>query len=357
MLPDVKYICKHNFLHTYTTMPTNLKQLAQELNLSIATISRALQDSHEVSTETKQKVWALAKELNYEPNPYASSLRRQKSKTIAVIIPEIANNFFTLAINGIEEVANMKGYHVLIYLTHDSFEKEVSIVRHLQSGRVDGILISICSETDSREHLVDLINKNIPIVFFDRVFEDIHTTAKVTTDDYQSGFNATQHLIDSGCRRISYLQISKKLSIGIKRLEGYLHALNENNIPFDESLVINGSNDSHGNYDLVKELLSRPDRPDGIFASVESLAITTYYVCKDLGLSIPTDVKIISFSNLATAPLLCPSLTTITQPAFEIGKEASSILFQKLKKNSFLLNDNVVLNSSLTVRDSTKRSD
>lgn len=331
----------------------NLKRLAQELNLSIATISRALQDSHEVSAETKEKVWALAKQLNYVPNPYASSLRRQKSKTIGVVIPEIANNFFTLAINGIEEIAQTKGYHVLIYLTHDKLQKEISIIQHLQNGRVDGILLSVSGETDSCEH-IELSNKKIPIVFFDRVCEEIIDTARVTTDDYESGFKATEHLIESGCKKIAYLHVSKNLSIGKKRMEGYLKALQKYNIDHNEDFVIYGSNNDDDNYNKVKDLLSKKNRPDGIFASVENLAITTYYVCNDLGLAIPEQVKVISFSNLATAPLLCPSLTTITQPAFNIGKEAASILLQKLKKNSYASNDNIVLTSTLIVRNSTK---
>jgi LacI family transcriptional regulator len=340
---------------------TNLKKLAQELNLSIATISRALQDSHEVSSGTKEKVWALAQKLNYEPNPYASSLRRQKSKTIAVIIPEIANNFFTLAINGIDEIAQKKGYHVLIYFTHDNLEKEISIIKHLQNGRVDGILMSISSETDCYDHLVELNNKKVPIVFFDRVCGEIEDVATVTTDDYESAYKATEHLIQSGCKRISYLQISKNLSIGKKRMHGYLNALKDYGMDFNEDLVVYGSQNDNDNYSKIKSILDKENRPDGIFASVESLAIITYYACIDLGLSIPKQVKIISFSNLATAPLLSTSLTTITQPAFEIGKEAAYLLFQKLKRNNakfnnYQFNNNIELHSTLNIRDSTKAS-
>jgi LacI family transcriptional regulator len=334
-------------------MATNLKKLAAELNLSIATISRALQDSHEVSAETKKKVWALANKLNYEPNPFASSLRRQKSKTIAVIIPEIANNFFSLAINGIEEIAQTKGYHVLIYLTHESLQKEISIIRHLQNGRVDGILMSVSRETNNIEHLKELQKRNIPIVFFDRVSSELNS-AKVTTDDFESGYKATEHLIESGCKRIAYLQVSGALSIGKKRMEGYVEALKKHNINYDEELMRNCGNDADENYEIIKSLLASDNPPDGIFASVETLAITTYYVCNHLNISIPAQLKVIGFSNLATAPLLNPSLTTITQPAFNIGKEATSILFQKLKKNSYLTNDNVILKSTLIKRNSTK---
>jgi LacI family transcriptional regulator len=336
-------------------MNVNIKWLARELNLSIATVSRALQDSYMVSEETKQRVLDLAKKANYRANPYASSLRRQKSKTIAVVIPEIANNFFSLAINGIDEVAQKNNYHMLIYLTHDSLEREISITQHLLNGRVDGVLISVSSETNTFNHLVELKKSNIPVVFFDRVCNEIDTV-KITTDDYQSGFNATEHLIQNGCKRIAYLQISKHLSIGQKRFKGYIDALNKHDLPQDDSLVILGSMNADENHAHIKKMLASKKRPDGVFASVESLAISVYDVCQELGLRIPEDVKVISFSNLATAALLAPSLTTITQPAFAIGKEAATSLFQMLKNNKGLIRRNIVLASTLVARASTRKT-
>ncbi|HYE56772.1 MAG TPA: LacI family DNA-binding transcriptional regulator [Chitinophagaceae bacterium] len=330
----------------------NLKKLARQLKLSVSTVSRALRDSHEISRETKEKVLALAAELNYQPNPYASSLRRQKSRTIAVVVPEIANNFFSLAINGIGSVAQEKGYHVLIYLTHENVSEEISIVGHLLSGRVDGVLMSLSSETGDTTHLAELKRKGVPIVFFDRVCDTIET-ARVTTDDYESGFNATQHLVDQGCRRIAYLLISPNLSIGVKRMQGYLDALKQNSIAVDEQLIVQGGLDNDQNYALIKSLLQRDGRPDGIFASVERLAISTYHVCNDLGLDIPGDVKIISFSNLETASLLQPSLTTVTQPAFDIGKTAAMVLFKGLDKKSAIADEHIILKSALIPRAST----
>ena len=331
----------------------NLKTLAKELNLSISTVSRALRDSHEISIETKQKVLALAKELNYEPNPYAGSLRKQASKTIAVVVPEVANNFFSLAINGIEEIAHLKGYHVLIYLTHDSYTKEMDIARHLSSGRVDGILMSLSSESNNFAHLAELKNKNIPMVFFDRVCEEM-ASPKVTTDDYEGGYKATKHLIENGCKRIAYLMLAQNLSIGQKRMAGYRDASKEHGYDFDDQLVINCNNDRDYNYQLITDILTSENRPDGIFASVEHLAISSYYACRDNGLNIPKDVKIVSFSNLETAPLLSPSLTTITQPAYNIGKEAATILCKVLDKKWINIEDeNIELKSELIQREST----
>lgn len=332
----------------------DLKKLAQILNLSVSTISKALRDSYDISKETKEKVVALANELNYHPNPHASSLRRSKSKTIAVIIPEIANNYFTLAINGIESVAQLKGYHVLIYLTHEDAAKEASFIKHLHNGRVDGVLMSLSSTTTDYTHLEELQKKGLPIVFFDRVYEHLNT-AYITTDDYESAYKATQHLINQGCKKIAHLMISQSLSIGAKRRQGYLQALKDNNIEFDEKMLVQCTNEDDKDHELLQKLFRSKKRPDGVFAAVEQYAILCYQICNNLNLSIPKDVKIISFSNLQTAAFLNPSLTTITQPAYEIGKEAASILFKALDKKMYQLKkENIVFKSNLIPRDSTR---
>jgi LacI family transcriptional regulator len=332
----------------------NLKTLAAELGVSVSTVSKALQDSYEISEETKQRIVALAKQRNFRPNPYASSLRRQQTRTIAVIVPEIANNFFALAINGIEEIAQENDYHVLIYLTHDSYEKEVSICEHLQSGRIDGVLMSVSTETNDYEHIAKLMDKGILLVFFDRVRHEIET-AKVTTDDFVSGLNATEHLIAHGARQIAYLSLSSKLSIDNKRKAGYMEALLKHNIEFDPNLVIVCGNQQEEAHQKIKELLTSPQCPDAVFASVEKLAMEIYVVCQELGLKIPHDLKVICFSNIKIASLLNPPLSTIVQPAFEIGKQAADILFQHLERKSIgILNENIVLKSVLVARESTR---
>ena len=329
-----------------------IKKLAEILQLSISAVSKALRDSHDISQETKDKVMALAQELNYQPNPHASSLRKHSSKTIAVIIPEIANNYFTLAINGIESIAGEKGYHVLIYLTHEDFAKEIAFTSQLHNGRVDGVLISVSSTTTDFSHLYDLQRKGLPIVFFDRVAEAFDTV-KVTTDDYASAYLATKHLIEQGCKKISHLAMSNHVSIGTKRLKGYLQALADHQYPADESLIIKCTNNDEADTLLIKKMFAE-HQPDGIFAAVERYAMLSYEICRSLHLSIPKDVKVISFSNLATASLLNPSLSTITQPAYAIGKAAASMLFKALDKKSFQLTDeNIIIESSLVQRTST----
>src|SRR4051812_4780767 len=229
-----------------------IKKLAQELNLSVGTVSKALRDSHEISIETKRKVHELVDKLNYVPNPYASSLRKRKSKTIAVVLPEVADSFFSLAINGIEAVAQEKGYHVLIYLTHESVSKEEAILKDFKSGRVDGILISVSRETTQGSHICDVQAFGIPVVFFDRVCEEVET-AKVTTNDFESGYTATSHLIEKGCWHITYLSISNTLSIANKRMEGYYEALADHSIEKRENGVVFCTNNEEENYQTIKK--------------------------------------------------------------------------------------------------------
>jgi len=331
----------------------NIKELARELKLSVSTISKALHDSHEISDKTKRLVLETAARLNYVPNPYASSLRGRKSKNIGVVIPEVADSFFSLAINGIESVAKEKGYHVLICLTHESFENEKNILKEFQGGRVDGVLMSISGETSQSDHINDLISNGIPLIFFDRICEDVET-AKITTDDFESGYKAAQHLIQQGCKKIAFLSISNSLSISNKRLEGYLQAHTDYNLKADKEQIILCTNDTKQNYIVLKQLLQQKIRPDGIVASVEKLTTPVYKVCFDLKLNVPNDIKVVCFSNLETASILNPSLTTITQPAFEMGKAAAALLFNSLEKTNFdLSKENLVIPSALIVRDST----
>ena len=332
-----------------------IKEFAKLLNISAATVSKALNDSHEISAITKKRVLDLAQELNFQPNPNASSLRRNKNKTIAIVIPEISNNFFSKAIDGIEMIAQQKGYHSLIYLTHENKKKEFDILKHLMNGRVDGILASVSLETTDFSAFSEILEKNIPLVFFDRVCEEIET-AKITTDDFHAGYIATKHLIDTGCRKISFLAFSETAYACRKRKEGYMEALKEAEIEFDETLIFNCNNDMISNFTKINNILKKKKKTDGVFASAENLGILTYQICSELAINIPKDLKVVSFSNMAVASYLSPSLTTITQPAFEMGKESASLLFLSIEKPRNNYRDVFTeLKSNLFIRNSTKR--
>jgi LacI family transcriptional regulator len=330
----------------------NIKVLAKELNLSTSTISRAFNGSTDINKDTKERILSLAKERNFLPNHYASNLRDKKTKTLAVIVPEIANDFFAQAINGIEEVARKHGFYILLYRTDDIFEKEVSFVNYLNNGKVDGIIMSASGEAKDHNYLRALGKKNVPLVFFDRVYEDIEA-AKVTTNDYDSSFAATEHLIRAGCHSVAYLVVNKSISIGKTRMQGYIDALEKYDIPFRDELIIDCSNDEKVNYNILSKAL-KEIKPDGVFSSVERLAFATYYVCNDLNIRIPEDLKVISFSSLQLAPLLSPPLSTITQPAFELGFKAATLFFEALEnKDTSITKKHHVLKSKLFIRRSS----
>ena len=325
-----------------------LKELASQLGLSVASVSRALNDSHEISEETKVKVRKLASDLDYRPNIFASSLRNNRSKTLALIIPELSNNFFTQVLKGVEHVANSKGYHVMVYGSGENSEKELSILQHLTNGRVDGILLSTCTGNHQGDHFKQLQDNNIPVVFFDRVL-DRSPYSKIVSNDFQSAYLATQHLISKACRKIMFLSAGNHFSNIKNRIKGFERALEEEGESF-QGLILDFAG-QHDQHQFLRNQL-RAFQPDAIFSSVENLAIVTYDVCADLGINIPENLKVLSYSNNEIARHFNPSLTTIVQPAFEMGKNAAENLLRYLKyekeKGQIL-----VLDSELVVRRSS----
>jgi len=330
----------------------DMRTLAKVLNVSIATVSKALRDSHDIGPETKLKVIEAARKLNYVPNPYASSLRKKASNTIAIIIPEIADSFFSQAINGIESIVAIKKYHTLIYLTHDSYEREAYMFGELASGRVDGVIMSVASNTEDNSHIKTLQQAGVPVVFFDRVFDDLNSM-KITTDDLNSAYIATNHLLDAGCKNISLITIKGYPSILSAREQGYKKALKERGIQLKESAIVTCSNKyNNENVEVIKDHL-KLEKPDGIIATVEHLATSTYLACDEVKLNIPRDVKVVCFTNQITAPILNPPLTTILQPAFEMGKQAAQLLFDHLAGKTAENNKEIVLPSKLVIRESS----
>ena len=332
-------------------MGVTIRKIANDLNLAVSTVSKALRDSHEISAETKIRVFEYAAKLDYLPNPYASSLKKRRSGNIAVIVPEVSDTFFSEAINGIDDVAQRMGYHVMIYLTHEDIEQEQSIIHNLRNGRVDGILISVAAGDGQMTHLEGL---NLPLVFFDRVREDILAT-RVVTNDYESGYNAVRHLVAQGCKRIAFLAPHGQLAIIQNRKNGYSQAIKDNGLDIDQCHVAQCADNDKETMMIVKELLSTR-RPDAIIGSVEKVTMQAYSACQELNLSIPHDVKIIGFSHLQIAALLNPSLTTITQPAHEMGRAAATALFRTLSKKKVEVENEVIeIPSVLVERGSTLR--
>ena len=312
---------------------TTIKDIAKALGLSTSTISRALRDSHEISEETKKLVLECAEKLNYRPNPIALSLKEKRSRSIGVIVCEIANNFFSQVINGIESVAYEKGYNVIIAQSHESYDREVLDLQFLASRSVDGLLISVSTETTDISHLKSLHDRGLPIVFFDRTLEGLNTHT-VTADNFNGAYQATEHLIKNGYKKIAALANSEFLSITNERLAGYKAALKDNNIEVKNSYI------QHCFYggmvfseveEAINKLFTQKQKPDAIFATSDKLTLGCLKTLHRRGLTIPDDIALAGFSNTDIAELLLPSLTIVRQPAYEIGKAAIELLLQQIE--------------------------
>ena len=328
-----------------------IKHIAKTLGISISTVSRALHDAYDVSPETRKKVMALAKELDYTPNPYAVSLVKQNTKMIGVLLPEIAVYYFSMVVKGIQDVAYSVGYNVMFFISGESLEREKIILSNLNVNSLDGLLVSVSKETNTSEHFKKLIDKGLPIVFFDRVLDDIHTS-KVIQDDYQGAFDATQHFIDQGFVRIAHLAGSKSLNISKQRLQGYLDALEQNGLPIQKKYILySGYTEEDGLRDMSKLLTVKP-LPDALFCVNDRKAIGAMLALKRYGYKIPQHIAIAGFMNAPITEVVTPSLTTIEQPAYAIGKKSCELLLEHIKNPNFIP-QTVVMPSKLIIRESS----
>lgn len=310
-----------------------IKDIARALNLSTSTVSRALRDSYEINPETKKTVLEYAMKMHYRPNPIALSLKENRSRSIGVIVPEIANNFFAQVINGIEEVAYNSGYHVVIFQSHESREREEINLDHLVSRKVDGILTSVSTFSQDISHFSSLAERGLPIVFIDRVPEE-EKTFKVVANNYKGSYDATRHLLEYGSRKIAHITSPRHLSITRERLNGYKEALAEFGIEFNEKYVKyceHGGMKTEEILEAAQELIDMEDRPDAIFAASDRITTGTMAVIHDNNLRIPEDIALVGFTNIAVAELLNPPLTTIVQPAVEMGQTAMQLLVDMIE--------------------------
>jgi DNA-binding LacI/PurR family transcriptional regulator len=310
-----------------------IKDIANALGLSTSTVSRALRDSHEISIATKQLVLEYATRINYHPNPIALSLKEKRSRSIAVIVAEIANSFFSQAINGIESVAMDKGYNVIISQTHESFEKEVMALQYLASRSIDGLLISVSSGTQNQEHLKALHERGFPIVFFDRIIEDIQTH-KVMADNFRGAYDATLHLVNKGYKQIAVIAGPENLSISRERVAGYMEAMAQSRRKPGKGLIKYTQYAGLDQQEVelaVTQLLKLRPRPDAIFTASDKLTTSCLRVLKNKGIKIPQDIALAGFSNSDLTELLNPALTVVRQPAFEMGQLATGMLLQLIE--------------------------
>lgn len=331
-----------------------LKDIARILELSPSTVSRALKDHPDINEDTKKLVRTFAEKVNYRPNALALSLRRQKTNTIGLIIPEIVHHFFSSVISGIEDLAYGEGYNVMICQSNENYQREVIDTQALIDHRVDGILVSLSKTTRDFSHLKNAYDNGIPMVFFDRICDEI-LTDRVITDDFNGANIATSHLIDRGCKRIIHLSAPQHLVIGKQRKDGYIHALNNHEIPIDEELIVKCDTRDYV-FSLEKHIfkLIKEKKADGIFAVNDNTAIATMQVLQAGGLKIPDDIKVIGFGDGPDATITCPPLTTVEQKGYETGRESMRLLLQRLENPGIEINyQTKVLTPTLKKRQST----
>jgi LacI family transcriptional regulator len=335
-----------------------LKQIAEELGISITTVSKALKEYPDVSKKTRKLVRETASLLNYKPNSFAVNLRTKESKTIGLIIPEIVHHFFSSVIKGIISQAEKKGYLVITLQSNESYELERKQIDLLLSKRVDGVLISLANGTADYKHLTEIIENDTPLVMFDKISKVVKCS-KVIIDDRKAAYKATQYLISIGCKRIAHFRGPLLPQNSIDRFLGYKQALADNNLIYDASLVylLNDMSFEEGKF-YANQLLKDHKDVDGIFINTDLVAIGAISEFNKKGIKVPEQINIIGFSNWFMSSVISPSLTTVNQPGFQMGKKAFKILFKEIKdrkKNKSISYKEVILETDLIFRESTKR--
>ncbi|HQD09826.1 MAG TPA: LacI family DNA-binding transcriptional regulator [Flavihumibacter sp.] len=332
---------------------TTLKDLAARLNTSISTVSRALQDHYSISAKMKKRVNDLARELNFRPNTFALNLLKNKSFVIGVIVPEIAHNYYSKVLAGIEDAAIKSGYNVMFCVSNESAQRETEVISTLVHGRVDGLLIAPSKETYDYLHFKVFEEKNIPIVFFDRYCEGLNVS-KVLINDYRGAYKAVEHLILTRRKRIAHIAGPAGLSNTIKRQSGYIDALKDYGIAFDEHLLIHCNLTKSDATNCVKKLLSLPEAPDAIFTYNSYIAFEGIGTVKNAGLKIPDDIAFVGFANEPIISYIEPQLTAVIPPAYVLGQEAVKLLLKKMDpKTNANSAETIILENEFVVRGSS----
>jgi LacI family transcriptional regulator len=329
--------------------------IAGKLSLSPSTVSRALKDHAHINKDTKKKIIAMAKELGYQRNKFASNLRLRKTHTLGVVVPRLNSYFMATAISGIENITNGNGYSLIISQSQESGKKEAESVKTLFNSRVDGLLVSLAYDTRSLDHFKILFEKNIPVVFFDRVYE-CKGCASVVIDNYQAAYDAVSHLIDQGCARIYHLGGNQLRNVYAERMKGYRQALADNGIGFEKELAMISDLDSNSGIEAVKNILRMKKRPDAIFTANDNSAVTVILELKKAGLMVPGDIAVAGFNNEPMSQVIVPNLTTVDYPAREMGEVAAATLINKLNNSNSVNLSRIVLEHKLIIRESTLRN-
>jgi LacI family transcriptional regulator len=328
-----------------------IKDIANHLNIAPSTVSRALRDHPDISQERKDAIMKLAKKLDYHPNTIARSLKSNRTMTIGVIIPEIKHNFFSAALDGIEEATYKSGYTILVCKSNEDYQRELVNTRALVTNRADGLLVSIAQNTQNTDHFKNLLKRKIPLVFFDRVCENLNTS-KVIMDDYNGAFKAVEHLIKSGYTNIAHLAGPKHLSISRQRLGGYCAALKKHGIPHREEYVIHAGMDDVDGEQGFNQLMKLDEPPKAVLAVNDPVALGIYMQMKKNGLKIPDDMAVVGFSDNPVSSLIDPPMTTVAQHPYEMGRRAAELLLEQMEQGESFKPKTEVLNFDLIIRES-----
>lgn len=333
----------------------SIHDIAKKLNVSASTVSRALQNNPRISSSTKKAVTNMAKELNYKPNQIAAALSKGKSNLVGVIIPVADRNFFASIIRGIEEALNNTPYNVIICQSDESIEKEKANIRTLLEIQVDGIFASYVKETSDFSHYLEVIDRGVPLILFDRMQNQFETDC-VIIDDFLGAYRATEHLIKQGSKRIVHFEGTSNLSIYRDRRRGYEQALSKHNIPIDPTLIISSDLSVKSGQSIAKQLLAMDELPDGIFSASDYAAIGAMNVLKSEGIAIPEQIAIVGFSNESFTSLVSPSLTSVNQKSKQIGELTAKLFLEKAKsKSGSELHAKKMLTPELIIRESSNR--
>ncbi len=351
----MQFFCANDCINQKLVKVT-IQDLAAQLNLTTATISRALNNHPRISASTKKAVMELAEKMNYRRNRIASSLRSGKTHTIGVIIPSAEINFFGSVVHGIESIANTSGYNILLYQSNESTAYEKKAIETFMDVRVDGVLASIAKETQDVSHYLELKNKGIPLVFFDRS-KDMINVPSVIVDDFKGGYIATEHLLQQGYKRIAHITGPLHLKIFNDRLNGYKSALHAAGIEVEESLIYNGNVSIQAGKDAIEHFFSIAEPPDGIFSVEDFTALGVIKAAKERNIAIPSQLGVIGFANELFDEHITPSLSSIDQQTVLMGKEAFKLLLELIydKEEVQLKKVNVVLEPIAHFRESSMK--
>ena len=327
--------------------------LARQLDLSAATVSRALKDHPAINKITKKRITDLAEKLGYRSNNFASNLRKQNTNTIGVILHELRSQFMISALAGIEKIATEANYDLIIAHSSESWKKEAANALNLFHKRVDGVIASLSFDTENLSHFAPFERKGIPVIYFDRVFEEAEG-AKVIINNQKAGYDATAHLIEQGCKRIAHITASLKRNVYSERLKGYQLALKEKGLQYNEKMVFIIDLTEEASIRAAKQIIKMQPRPDGIFLTNDFCAAVCIQTLQEAGIRVPEDIAVVGFNNDVICKIIEPKLTTINYPGLEIGEIVARNLINHLQgKSNIRLTNTIIIKSELIIRASS----